>query len=333
MNMAIPSSLLDRYVTCHDMLRKGFPWEYALARQFGALLLTGMSHMPTVEGIKEMRTHMRRETSVFSGYRGISELMMAMMLYREPNGHALFTKTLHVHQLMRAAGFRGTTYLPMAAMALAKNTPDTLLVDAVARTSAYYKAMKAEHFWITGQDDYVYAVLLAASGRPVQPTVAMAEQLYRELSMSGLPSGNGLQSLTHVLALGEEPHEVMVERAIRVYRHLVQRRYRMTDYRLPFLGVLSLVSATPEDLADQAIDLEGALRLVRGFGNFSCDRKTRFMLAGSLLVEQHLAGFRSEVGRTALANSIQAILLAQQAATMAAIMAASSSAAASSGSA
>lgn len=323
-------STLIRYVECHELLRRGFPWEYTLARQFGALLLAGMPFTPTVEGIKDMRAHMRHETSVFSGFRGVSELLMAMMLYREPNGRELFDRTLLANRLLREAGFRGTTYMPLAAMTLARNYQADRLAEGVARTEQFYLGMKVKHLLITGQDDYVYAVLLASSGRPVESTLAVTEQLYRELSVAGLPRGNGLQSLSHVLALGDEPVGVMVERAVRLYRYLSSRRYRMKEYRMPFLGVLALVSATPELLADGAIQLEEELRTIRGFGNFSCDRNTRFMLAGSLLVEQQLGGMANEIGRTALANSIQAILLAQQAATMAAIIAASSSAAAAS---
>ncbi len=323
MNGMTHTALIDKYVACHELLRRGFPWEYTLARQFGALLLADMPYPPTVEGIKDMRAHMRRETSVFSGFRGISELLMAMMLYREPNGVALFNRTLTTHRMMREAGFRGTTYLPMAAMTLAKNTQDYRFPEMIARTEAYYRGMKAEHFWITSQDDYVFAVLLACSGHPVEPTLLNVEYLYRQLPFAGLPRGNGLQSLTHVLGLGEDPVEVMLARTSRLFIHLSQRRYRLTEYRMPFLGVLALVSDTPELLADQAIDMAETLRQVRGFGNFSCDRKTRLMLAGSLLVEHQVAGFRGEVGRTALANSIQAILLAQQAAMMGAIIAAS----------
>ena len=323
-------SLLIRYVDCHELLRRGFPWEYTLARQFGALLLSGLPFTPTVEGIKDMRAHMRHETSVFSGFRGVSELLVAMMLYREPDGRELFDRTLLASRMLRDAGFRGSTYLPLAALTLARNYPTDRLPEGVARTEQFYLGMKAKHLLLTGQDDYVYAVLLASSGRPVGATTAMTEQLYLELSAAGLPKGNGLQSLSHVLALGEEPVGVMVERAARMYRYLSSRRYRMKEYRMPFLGVLALASTTPELLADAAVALEEELRAIRGFGNFSCDRNTRFMLAGSLLVDQQLGGMANDMGRTALANSIQAILLAQQAATMAAIIAASSSAAAAS---
>ena len=332
MNAMDTANLLKQYVTCHDLLRRGFPWEYTLARQFGALLLADMPYPPTVEGIKEMRAHMRRETSVFSGFRGISELMMAMLLYREPNGTDLFSRTLSAHRMMRDAGFRGSTYLPMAAMTLAKNTQEYRFPEMIARAEQFYRGMKAAHFWLTSQDDYVFAVLLACSGRPVDTTVANMEFLYRQLAAAGLPKGNGLQALTHILGLGEEPVEALLARTIRLHRYLAGCRYRMTEYRMPFLGVLALASDTPEALADQAIAMAEELRQVRGFGNFSCDRKTRLMLAGSLLMTHQLAGFRAEVGRTALANSIQAILLAQQAAMIGAVVAASSaSAAASSG--
>ena len=328
MNTMNNNNLLSHYVACHDLLRRGFPWEYTLARQFGALLLAGMPVSPTVAGIKDMRAHMRRETSVFSGFRGISELMMAMMLYREPNGVELFSRTLVAHRMMRDAGFRGATYLPMAAMTLAKNTQEYRFPEMIARTEQFYRGMKAEHFWITSQDDYVFAVLLACSGHPVEVTLSNVERLYRELSGAGLPKGNGLQSLTHILGLGEESVDVLVARTVHLFRYLSGCRYRLTEYHMPFLGVLALSSEFPERLADQAIAMAEELRQVRGFGNFSCDRKTRLVLSGSLIMEQLVTGLRAEVNRTALANSIAAILLAQQAAMIGAVVATSTASAA-----
>ena len=95
---------------------------------------------------------------------------------------------------------------------------------------------------------------------------------------------------------------------------------------------MALLTDQPEAFADQAVELEGHLKTFRGFGSFSIDKKTRFVLAAYLLISQQMETFHQDVGRTALANSVQAILLAQQMAMTAAIVSASAaSAGASSG--
>ncbi len=323
--------ITERYVAIHEMLRNGFPWEYALTRQFGALLLVDSPHASTVEGIKEMREHIRKETSIFSGFRGLNELMMAILLHRDADGGRLFERTRYVVSLLKEAGMHGSLYLPMAGLFLARSAEDVSMPSLVGRMGEFYQGMKERHFWLTGEDDLIYAALLATSKLSVHDSLEEMESLYHDLSGSGFSKGNGLQSLTHVLVLGEESHSVKRDRTIRLHQYLVERRYRLSDYQLAFLGVMALQEEHPEDLADQAIALENRLKEIRGFGNFSIDRKTRFMLAASLVAECRMEGHRGGIGTAVLTSSVQTILLAQQIATIAAVVAASSAASSSSG--
>ena len=322
---------LQQYLAVHDMLKRGFPWEYALARQFGALWLTGEDQSPTVEGLKAMRDVIRRETSVFSNFRGLNELMLAMLLYREPNGVERFHCMKDVYAQLKANGFWGGTYLPMAALTIARGMEQQPLSTLIARMRDFYEGMKARHAFLTSQDDYVYAAMLAASPVPTASGLEEMEAFYHELHAAGIPKGNGLQSLTHVMVLGEESHFTKQSKVDRLNRHLTERGYRLRDYHTAFLGVVALLTDQPEALADEAIELECRLKAVRGFGSFSLDKKTRFVLAAYLLISQQMESFHQNVGRTALANSVQAILLAQQMAMTAAIVGASASASASSG--
>ncbi len=322
---------LQQYLAIHDMLKRGFPWEYALARQFGALMLTGEGQAPTAEGIKAMRDVIRRETSVFSNFRGLNELMLSMLLYREPNGVERFHCMKDVYAQLKANGFHGGTYLPMAALTIARGMEQQPLSMLIARMHDFYEGMKARHAFLTSQDDYVYAAMLAASPVPAAAGLEDMEAFYHELHAAGIPKGNGLQSLTHLLVLGEESHAGKLSKVERLDRYLVAHGYRLRDYHTAFLGVVALLTGQPEALADQAIELERHLKTFRGFGSISVDKKTRFILAAYLLIAQQVESFHEDVSRTALANSIQAILLAQQMAMVAAIAGASASAAASSG--
>ena len=322
---------LQQYLAIHDMLKRGFPWEYALARQFGALMLTGEGQAPSAEGIKAMRDVIRRETSVFSNFRGLNELILSMLLYREPNGVERFHCMKDVYAQLKSNGFWGGTYLPMAALTIAKGMELQPMSTLIARMRDFYEGMKARHAFLTSQDDYVYAAMLAASSVPAASGLEEMETFYRELHEAGIPKGNGLQSLTHVLVLGEESHFSKLDKVDRLNRHLISCGYRLRDYHTAFLGVMALLTDQPEALADQALELERHLMTFRGFGNFSIDKKTRFVLAAYLLISQKMETFTQDISRTALANSIQSILIAQQMAMTAAIVAATTSAGASSG--
>ncbi len=321
----------SRFIANHEILRKEFRWEHALARQFGALLLMKSNNTPNAESIKSMRTRIRKETSVFSGFRGVAELMMAILLYSEPDSNQLFERTRSIYNQLRKSSFHGSTYLPLAAFVLAKNTPDTSIADVIIRMQDIFKGMKSRHFWLTGDDDYIYAALLAITDLAVDIALDRMEEYYQDLSQAGFYKGNGLQSLTHVLTLGEECFLNLRDRTERLNRYLIERKYRLSNYQLPVLGVMVLVSDRPEDLADQAIDLEKRLKGNPGFGSFSIDRKTRFVLATSLIIGDWVENSAIDMNRVVLANSIQTILIAEQIAIFAAVIAATSASAAASG--
>ncbi len=336
MQQAISSVLFakaQRFVDVFHMLNRGFVWDHGLVKQFGALTYVQQreSGVPDIEQIQEMRRYIKDNTDIFSSFRGMNELMTALLVYLNPKKEAFFDESKEVFKTLKQAGFSAGYYLPLTAIAVAESIKGELsLLDfQVGRMQQFYKGFKSHHFWLTSQDDYVYAALLASTPLPVDDAIREIEQFYIELAENGIYKGNGLQSLTHVLCLGEQDHRQKLEKTLRCHRHLIAKGYKLNHYHLAFLGVLSLVSDAPEVLIDEAIDLEQWLKVQKGFGGLSVDKKTRFVMAASICIQNYIASGKVE-HRAILANSIQAIMIAEQIAITAAIIASSAAAASSS---
>lgn len=324
---------IKQFIDDYHILNKAFIWDMQLIKQFGALVLSKPHTYLDLEGIKETRSYIKHQTSVFSYFRGMNELMLAILVHNQPNSHAVFDQTTKIYDQLKGANFRSGPYLPMAALSMASYSGDLSIESLIDRMSGFYHGMKANHFWLTGQDDYVFAALLAQSGLPVEASLKHMEMFYEDLADAGLHKGNPLQSLTHVLTLGEEAYTVKLEKAVRLNAYLIQKGYKLNSFHMPMIGVLALITDTPEDLVDQAIEIERHLTKEKGFGSFSMEKKTRFAMAAMLVTQdviENISDPTSSLSAAALANSIQSIVIAQQIAITAAIVATSSSAAATS---
>lgn len=316
----------ERYIEAYQVLARDFVWDHHLVKQFGALTFVQKvpQGLPDVAKIHEVKKYIKDKTGIFSSFRGMNALMTSLLVYLSEKQEAYFDESLEVFRALKEAGFAAGSYLPLAAMTIAQSCSesDPSQHQKIARMQQFYKGFKSHHFWLTSQDDYVYAALLACTPNSVEPMIDQIETMYRDLSEGGIYKGNGLQSLTHVLALGEQPLNIKVSKALSIYATLNQSGYRLNQYHLAFIGVLCLITDQPQPLLEESIALEGWLKKQKGFGGLSVDKKTRFVIAASICIQEYVEA--SDFNKTAvLANSLQAIMIAEQIAITAAIIAAS----------
>lgn len=319
----------EAFVAAHRTLSSGFMWDHQLIKQFGALnfIQSNFKGEPDVARIQELRKYIKEQTGIFSPFRGMNELMVAILLYLNPQQEAWLDRALHIYSMMKAAGFSASTYLPLSAMVVADSErgSDAQVEQRIGRMQQFYKGFKQHHFWLTSQDDYIYAALLSGTALPVDAAIDQIEGLYQALHSGGIPKGNGLQSLTHVLCLGEQAPQIKVDKALTCYRLLSEAGYKLSTYHLAYLGVLALVTDTPQALIDEAVAVSQWLKGQKGFGGLSLDKKTRLVMAASLCIQHYI----EDVGLSSvavLANSLQSIIVAEQIAATTAIIAATSAA-------
>lgn len=82
------------------------------------------------------------------------------------------------------------------------------------------KKMEKNHWWLTSSDDYVLAAVLATTDLDIEETSNKIEECYNALKDNSFTGGNDLQTLSHILALGEESVNKKVTRVVELYEGL-----------------------------------------------------------------------------------------------------------------
>lgn len=318
--------LSENYMT----LKKCFKWEAALVNHFGAMVHTTKGVKVNPELLREVRKYLKDETSWISQFRGTNLQIISSLLCLEDNYRQMFAGVAELYKKLRDAGFQYSTQLPLSAFTIAKAAPEQDWDYRIVRMKAFYKKMKEKHFWITSTDDYVHAAILATTDMDVDNTSEEIERCYHTLNNGGLYKGNYLQTLSHVMALGEEDTDRKCSKAIKIFKDLKDRKCNLNYYGLASVGVLALIASDTDKVVDDVKQAYDYIYGKDGYGFWSLDKNTRSILASSLVSDFYLEGVEKGLLQVTLGNSITAIIIAQQTAAISAACAASASAAAAS---
>ncbi|MCM3204026.1 DUF4003 family protein [Paenibacillus illinoisensis] len=321
---------VELFVSNTQIIKKSFKWQNPMMHRLAALLYAGENKTADGEAIRQSHDLMKQNTNLFSVFRGNSAISIAAMLSLTMDQESKLADTLHVYDLMKQIKFRTSDFLAVAAYQIAAQAAPDQFQYTVERAKAFYDQMKAKHRFLTGQDDYIFAAMLALSDLDVESGVDRMEQLYRELKPEFSP-GNSVQALTQVLVLGDGNPESSA-RVLALQEAFRKRSIRLDKtYTLSSLGVLSLLPVNQDTLVDQVQETFDWLRDQKGFGAWSITKQELLLFSSALVAVQHVENLRSGVLTTTLSTSITNIIIAQQAA-MASAAAASAAAAASSSS-
>lgn len=283
-----------------------------------------------VFALEDIKKYIKTNTSWTSYFRGINQFTLCTLLYLEEDYKDFFQNTIDLYEKMKNMGFKRSTYLPLAAYTIVKEVPKDKWSDALNRMQDFYESMKRNHFWLTSTDDYVFAAVLATTDLDVSQASEQIENCYTTLNKMGFYKGNDLQTLSHILAIGEESTEEKCNRATKIYHELTNKKMKPRYSGLATLGVLSLITPDVDKLVKEIKEVYDYLYDKSGYGSWSIDKSMRVMLASTLVADFYVEGLKKGVLEVTLSNSINAIIIAQQQAAVAATIAASSAAASSS---
>ncbi len=317
------SGLCGRFIENRDIVKSTFPWDSSYMYPVCAAIITDKGMRADEARLKRCRDLLKEQTGIFSNFRSTAQISMVALLSVTSTPSILLSNALQVHSLLKEH-FWGSSYLPVAAMLLADALPAERYEQAAARTRRIYDLMKAEHPFLTSEEDSVFAAMLALSDRPDEDLVAETEACYQLLRQE-FSTRNAVQSLSHVLALGEGTAQQKCRATVDLYHTLKSagRKYG-TGYELATLGVLSMLPADMSTVAADLADVDNFLSEQKGYGFFGLDRKQRLMHAGMIVTSDYLKNDRTM--STAAIHGTISLIAAQQAATCAAIAASTAAA-------
>lgn len=328
MNLELKAKV-DFMVENYNELKGNFMWDTGLLKHFCAMMHATRGKKVNVDRIKEIKKYIKEETGWMSDCRGTNELIIATLLCFEEDYKNFFKNMLEVHEKMRQEGFKKGIYLPLASYTIAKSVPRDQWSYKIQRMNEFYSKMKENHFWLTSKDDYVFAAVLAATDLNVQETMEKVEECYSTLNKEGFWKGNDLQTLSHIMALGEEAVEEKCSKANRLYHKLVDEKCKLKNSGLATLGVLTLIASDEDQIVRDVKEVSDYVYEKKGYGMLSLEKSTRIILSANLVSDFYVDEIKKGVLEVSLANSITAIIIAQEQAAVAAACAASATATAS----
>jgi len=318
---------VDLMVENYHQLKKGFKWDMDLLKHFGAMIHASKGQEVHIDTLETIKKYIKDETSWTSYFRGVNSFILANLLNFEDDYKNTFKNMENVYERMRNAGFKNSTYLPLAAYTIAKEVPLEQWECRINRMEHFYEKMKKNHFWLTSADDYVFAAVLATTDLDIEGTAERIESCYRLLNEKGLYKGNDLQTLSHILAIGEEEVNLKCSKAMKLYQGLKDKKCKLQYNGLASLGVLTLITSDVEKMVNEIKEVYDYIYEKDGYGFWSLDKNMRVILASTLVSDYYIEGIKKGILQVALGNSINAIIIAQQQAAITAACTASAAAA------
>ena len=315
-----------QFIRNKEKIRKKFRWESYYIYPLCAAIFTMEGKEADDDLLENCAELFRQNIGVFSNFRSAVRLPIICMMAVSGNPEGTILNAVKVYGMLKEEFF-GSAYLPLSAMVIAQMAEPFDYERIVKRTRALYKEMKSEHPLLTTAEDNSFAALLSLSDRDDSTLLSEAQRCY-EILRPQFFSGNAVQSLSHVLALGDGRAEEKCSRTLQLYDRLKERGYKYgRGYELPTLGVLALSESDLMEIVAEMTDADDFLAKQKGMGNWSIGRKQRLMYSGMLVQGEYIKTGSME---TAAINGTISLIVAEQAAMWAAI--AASSAAASSNS-
>lgn len=323
---------LELFAQNAQTVKKEFKWQDAMLKRLAALLYAAEDRVIDLSAMRECHKLIKKSIGLFSSFRGNSAMTVATLLSLRDDPDGLLKNALKVYDMMKQARFRASDYLVVAACQIAAGAAEDKYVETVERARAFYDGMKSDHWFLTGQDDYIFSAMLGLSDVDVSAGVERMERLFQSLRPE-FHTGIGVQALTQVLVLGGDGADLET-RVLALRDALRSRRMKQLcqAYTLSSLGVLALLPLDTDEIVRQLEENSELLRSKKGFGPWSFVAKQELLLLSAGLVALNSVDqMKRGILDTVLSTSITNIIIAQQAA-IAAAAAASASAAASSSS-
>lgn len=225
-------------------------------------------------------------------------------------------------RVLKQAGFRNTIHSYLAAM-LMDNDAARFHEDA-DRAKKLYDAMKKQHYFLTSDDDYAYAMLLGKMGEdPVEHARAM-RTYYDALHKEGFRTGNELQWLSQVMTYMDIAYQPqLVKRAWAIYG-MLREELKAKPVHYPMVGFLTVFEVQDEKI-QEIIQLTKQLVQSK---RFKWNKEMALSVAIGHVM--HRLTERADQVSVSLAASVEMILRAQQAVMAATVAAVAASSAASS---
>lgn len=254
----------------------------------------------------------------FSPLRGHLLPMMAAFLTQSDQVDEEADRLMDKQRILKQAGFRNTIHSYLAALLM--NDDATRFQEEADRAKKLYDAMKKQHYFLTSDDDYAYAMLLAKKGEDPGGHAKAMRTYYDALHDEGFRTGNELQWLSQVMTYMDIAFQPQLVKRAWMIHGMLREELKPKPVHYPMIGFLTVFDVKDEEIQD-------IIQLAKQLEQSKLFRWNKEMaLSVAIGNVMHQMTERADQVSVSLAASVEMILRAQQAvmaATVAAVAASS----------
>lgn len=322
------NQLSVRYLEARDAVKSVFRMESEYSFPVAAELFAAAGQPVDTDRLTDCKRMIKDETGIFSNFRGSVMVPLAAKLALCDDMQTRWERASRNYAILKEH-FMRSEFLALAALLLTDSVSDADVPRIAARGKELYRRMRKEHPFLTGQEDSVFAILLAESEKSDDALLLDMEACYKLLD-ERFPKGDGIQAASHVLAMIDGAPEKKAEKVIALYDAIRSAGGKYgTNWELPVLAALAADDTPADTVASELLEVDALLEGQDGYrGIFGYDRKTRMMHAAMLVGAYRMRG-QAGIVNAAAQQSAVAMIAAQQAAMCASIVCCSAAAASS----
>lgn len=299
----------DLLVENKNIISETYKWGADAINLAAAYLFTAAGRKADKDELKNAEQIIKEQSGVFSVFRGNVKVPILCKMILSGDATRYFAKTLELYDLLSKHKWFSNDFRAMAAAVLCDRADTEEPGDLISRTNEMYLIMKEQHPWLTGGEDLIFAAILASSGAELTHLADEAEKNYNMLK-EAFGNKNAVQSLSHVLALGDKPAEEKSAKVISLFNGLKNAGHKYAgNYELAALGTLALLNLPHEQLVQDIVDADEYLKQHKGFGNFRLGSDMRLMYAAQMVLQRYA---QSAEGKDIVMASMLAFTLAME---------------------
>lgn len=310
---------------------KGSWGMYGFQIKSSALTCTIKNQRVEIDKINLALDTIKKNTSLFSNFRGINKLTTAITISFEDDMEGSLKEIISIYEKLKD-NFFSNEYLVMAAQVIFNARHRVNVDDAVKNTRLAYDYMKKHHRFLTGQEDIANAAIIATTSNNLEQTFKEIEESYQYLKDNGISYSNNIQSLSHILSLINLPSKQKCDEVLEMNSILKEKKVPLKGYFIPMLGIITFLTDNKENFADNISDMSMILKKEKGFGNFTLGANFRNMISATLVSLDYLENIDSSIKENIISNTNNIALtvaIAMQTAVIVSSAAAASAAASS----
>lgn len=261
-------SLLDNIAEDMNLLKKKMIWEmdsYAMAT-ISAFLFASAGKRADIDRYVECKKYLKKHVNLFSEIRGIAEAIVITKMCISDNYEDYLSGVVTTYKKLRKIHkLTASAYMVMAAINIYEGGGIDKVDENIEKLEAVYKEMKADHFWLTGDEDRPFLAMLVSRDLDVSSISSDISDCYEACKKMSL-SKETMHTASQIMSLSEKTVEVKITDLNNTVSALKEYRLKGMKYSLmPMAAALGLVEGTPDEKASAIKENYDYLKTKKGF--------------------------------------------------------------------